>query len=108
MATLWIREYENVGAAVAALPGGTFATNFSPKELAQEPGFDQTVTFSASTQSSAFASSTRYIAIIGSAAFHYVVGLNPTATTSALKVPADTMLFIGVVAGQKIAAILAA
>ena len=96
MATLWIREY------------GTSPT-VRDTPIAPEPGTDQTpVTFTTSTQSAAFAASTKYIAIIGSAAFHYVVGDSPTATTGALKVPADTLLYISVEGGDKIAAITAA
>ena len=96
MATLWIREY-------SAPPSVRDAP------IAPEPGTDQTpVTFTTSTQSAAFGASTRYIAMIGSAAFHYVVGDNPTATTGALKVPADTLLYVSVEGGDKIAAIAAA
>lgn len=96
MATLWIREY------------GT-PPQITGAPIAPEPGTDKTpVTFTTSTQSAAFSASTKYIAIIGSAAFHYVIGDNPTATTAALKVPADTLLYMSVEAGDKIAAILAA
>lgn len=106
MATLWIREYSalpnpTTSGLGAALGGGA--------PMAQEPGTDQTpVTFVTSTQSAAFAASTVFIAIYGSAAFHYVVGANPAATTSALKVAADTLIYVGVIPGQKIAAIAAA
>ena len=104
MATLWIREYTTIGDAPA---GSNVQVNSIP--VADEPGTDQTaLTFSTSAASAAFATGTRYIAIIGSAAFHYVVSADPTATTNALKVPADTLLFIGVVAGTKIAAVAAA
>lgn len=96
MATLWVREY-----SALARKGSIQAP--------MEPGTDQTpVTFSTSAQSAAFAASTCIIAIVGSAAFHFVVGANPTATTGALKVPADTLIFVGVTSGQKIAAIAAA
>lgn len=94
MATLWIREYVNAAGS---------------HEIAQEPGVDQTpVTYTTSVQSAAFGTAVRFIAIISDAAFHYVTGANPTATTGALKVPANTLLFIGVVPAHKIAAILAA
>ena len=77
--------------------------------MAQEPGADQTpLTFSTTAASAAFGAGTTFIGIIASAAFHYVVGANPTATTGALKIPADTLIFIGVSAGQKIAVIAAA
>lgn len=107
MATLWVREYSRV-AFPPQRPGESY-TPVQPAPLAQEPGTDQTpVTFTTSAASAAFASTTSYIAIIGSAAFHYTVADNPTATTSMLKVPADTLLFIGVRPGQKIAAVAAA
>ena len=96
MATLWIREY-STPPAVRDTP------------VAPEPGTDKTpVTFTTSTQSTAFGADTKFIAMIGSAAFHYVTGDNPVATTAALKVPADTLLYISVEPGDKIAAILAA
>lgn len=98
MATLWIREYSLVGVVAGR-----------PVPIVNEPGTDQTpVTFSASAQSAAFASTTTVISIIGSAAFHFVVGSNPTATTNALKVPADTLVHVAVTSGHKIAAIAAA
>ena len=95
MATLWIREY--------ASPPTVRDTPIAP-----EPGIDQTpITFTTSTASAAFAAQTKFIAMIGSAAFHYVTGDAPVATTAALKVPADTLLYISVEPGDKIAAILA-
>lgn len=104
MATLWIRQYTETGDA-----GSPRSAGAGKAQIAHEPGTDLTaVTFTTSTQSAAFATGTKYIGIIGSAAFHYVVGANPTATTNALKVPADTLLFIGVTEGQKIAAVTAA
>ena len=91
MATLWIREYS----AASAI------------DVPVEPGTDQTVTFTTTTQSAAFGTG-GLVTIIADAAFHYVVGANPTATTSNLKVPADTLLTMKVAAGQKIAAVTAA
>lgn len=99
MATLWIREYVDIGVTGAGRPA----------PISMEPGTDQTpVTFSTSAASAAFAASTKYIRVYGSAAFHYVVGADPTATTNAMKWPADLPLEIGVKAGQKIAVIAAA
>lgn len=104
MATLWIREYANIPAVTQ-----TDGIGDGVVSVAQEPGTDQTpVTFTTSAQSAAFAAGTAFVGIIASAAFHYVCGSNPTATTNALKVPADTLIYIGVKAGQKIAAITAA
>lgn len=108
MSTLWIREYSSVPLVNTVTTGGGTAFGGSAA-VPMEPGADQSpVTFSTSNQSAAFANGTTYIAMIADAAFHYVVGSNPTATTNALKVPADTLVFIGVTAGQKVAAIAAA
>lgn len=99
MATLWIREYSSL----------TETGDGDQVPIAFEPGRDQApLTFSTSAASAAFAGGTRYIGIIGSAAFHYKVAETPEATTNMLKVPADTLLFIGVQGGHKIAAIAAA
>jgi len=104
MATLWVREYTQAANAGSADSAGSGKLQFP-----QEPGTDQTaVTFTTSAQSAAFAVGTKFIRIAGSAAFHYVVGANPTATTNAAYVPATTPVFIGVTPGQKIAAIAAA
>lgn len=104
MATLWVREYSETGSA-----GSPRSAGAGKAQIAQEPGTDQSpVTFTTSAQSAAFAAGTSYIGIISGDAFHYVVGSNPTATTNALKVPADTLVFIGVTPGHKIAAIAAA
>ena len=101
MSTLWVREYSQT-----ATGGSPVSAGAGKMPVAQEPGTDQSpVTFTTSAQSAAFATGTTFIGIIGSGAFHYVVGSNPTATTNALKVPANTLVFIGVTAGQKIAAI---
>jgi hypothetical protein len=108
MSKLWIREYsalQTVGARYA----GDVASGVEVAPISAEPGTDQSpVTFSSSAQSAAFADGTLYIRMIADAAFHYVVGTNPTATTNHLKVPADTLLEIGVKTGHKIAAIAAA
>jgi hypothetical protein len=107
MATLWVREYSQIGYDGAARLSQSGVSGAIP--VPKEPGTDQTpVTFSTSAQSAAFASGTVCVRIVGSAAFHYVVGANPTATTSHMKHPADTPLDIGVTPGQKIAAIAAA
>lgn len=98
MATLKIREYARLA---DVYPGGT-------APVAQEPGFDQTaLTFSTTTQSAAFAASTKYIAIKADVAFCYVVGVNPTATANAIDFPASEWLFIGVSPTHKIAVVAA-
>lgn len=92
MATLWIRAY-GVRAPIPVL---------------SEPGTDVApLTFTTSAQSAVMPTGTSYVRIISDAAFHYVVGANPTATTSAMRVPADTFADFAITAGQKIAAIAA-
>lgn len=99
MATLWIREYRD-----RATAGGG-----RDVQLVKEPGIDQTpVTFTTSTKSAAFGATTTFIGIIASEDFHYVVAEDPTATINALRIPANTLVHLGVNAGHKIAAILAA
>jgi hypothetical protein len=102
----WIREYKSlVHAAAQSAPG---VVNLVTAQVAKEPGADQApITFSASVQSASFGADTRFIAIISDAAFHYVVGDDPVATTNALRVPADTPLYLGVDPGGKIAVIAA-
>jgi len=107
MATFWIREYTRLGYVPdMAL---NIAEGLGQAPIVQEPGTDQTpVTFSTSAQSSAFGAGTAYIRCYGSAAFHYAVGANPTATTNHMKWPADVPMEIGVSPGHKIAVIAAA
>jgi hypothetical protein len=103
MATLWIRQYTATGDA-----GSSRAAGAGKAQIAQEPGVDLTaVTYTTTTASAAFASGTTYIGIISDAAFHYVVAAAPVATTNALMVPADTLIYVGVTEGQKIAAVTA-
>lgn len=98
MSTLKIREYSRIG---DVYPGGS-------APIAREPGIDQTaVTFSTTTQSAAFRTDTKYIAIKADVAFCYVVGASPTATANAIDVAANTILFIGVAGGDKIAVVAA-
>lgn len=108
MSSLWIREYTGVREARSV--AGTAEGGSGPVPIPNEPGTDQSVVTFTGThgQSAAFAEGTTFIAIIGNAAFHYLVSANPTATTSHLKVPADTLVHIGVRAGLKISAVAAA
>jgi hypothetical protein len=66
------------------------------------------VTFTTTTQSAAFASTTRYIAFKADAAFHWTIGSNPTATTSKMKQSAEEYYHIEVQPGDKIAFVTAA
>ena len=94
MATLWIRTYGKR----ASIP------------VLSEPGTDLTpVTFTGtSAQSVAIPTGVAYVRIISDAAFHYLVAADPTATASAMKVPANTFVEFEIASGLKIAAITAA
>lgn len=101
MATLWIREYEDLALDARG----------RPMQIALEGDAvrDQTVTFTTTVQSSAFNKSTKYVAISSSVAFHYKVGTNPTATTSNARVAADQWIFFGLQEQDlKVAAVTAA
>lgn len=96
MATLYIREFESMplisGAPqIWAEPGGT---NPTPVTVS-----------GTSAQSAAFNAKTKFIAITCDGIFSYLVGSDPTATTSHLRIPADTILSFAVTPGHKIAAI---
>lgn len=102
MASLWIREFAEVGNAPSASAG---AGNIA---VPKEPGTDQAVlSFTTTAQSAAFGTTTKFIRIYSSADFHYVVAANPTATTAGMKGKADTYIDLGVTAGHKIAAVTA-
>jgi hypothetical protein len=99
MPTLWISEFE-------AMPlDSGLAT---PPISALPPVAEQTRSISGSSaQSSAFNTRTRFVRLHTDTACHVVVGANPTATTGALKLPADATEYFGVTAGHKIAVIQA-
>jgi hypothetical protein len=56
-----------------------------------------------SAQSAAFDPKTRYIQFTCDVIFSWTIGSNPTSTTSKMRFPADTIFFIGVQPGDKIA-----
>lgn len=72
-------------------------------QAAKLPGVTQTVTFTASTQSTVMDYNTRMVRIHVDAACHVAVGDNPTATTSAMKMAADSTEYFGIAPGQKLA-----
>lgn len=98
MATAYLREYANIA-----------HTSSMAVQAGAEPALtDQTVTTSASSaQSNAFNANTTVLAISTPAAQAVCVafGDNPTATTSNLRLPANSLFFFGVRAGQKVALI---
>lgn len=58
-----------------------------------------------SVQSSAFSANIEYVRVISDAACHIEFGVNPTATTSKIYIPADDVEYFKVSAGEKIAVI---
>jgi hypothetical protein len=97
MATLWVTEYGE-----PATPRGIVLP------IAKEPRVaNQTVTFTTTTQSSAFNTETRYVRIVSSADCHLEFGSDPTATTSTQKLLAGQEAWRSVVAGHKVAAVTA-
>lgn len=70
------------------------------------PGATQNVAIGAgSLQSTAFGTNTTLIRIVGTAACHYAIGANPTASATTSYLPANVVEYIGVAPGQKIAVI---
>lgn len=96
MSTLYIKEHDRVPQMAGA-----------PQVWAEPALVDQTpVTVSGtSAQSAAFNAQTKFITITCDGVFSYLVGSNPTATTSHFRVAADVHLVIAVTPGHKIAAI---
>lgn len=98
MATAYIREYADI-----AVTYGKYL------QAGAEPAIaDQTVATSASSaQSAAFNANTQLIAISTPAAqaVACVFGANPTALTSSLRLPANSIVFFGVKPGHKVALI---
>jgi len=58
-----------------------------------------------SVQSSAFGANVEYVRVIADAACHIQFGVNPTATTSTIYLPADDIEYFKVSAGEKVAVI---
>jgi hypothetical protein len=102
MSTLWIREYVECArdSSGILLPTG------------KEPAVvDQTVTYTTTTNSNAFNSKTKFIAITSDAAFHYVVQASAgavAATTAHFRIPANVIVFLGVHPGSKLTVVASA
>lgn len=80
------------------------ATHMTGAQIAQMPPIaEQTVTFTTTTQSSAFNVATRYICVQNPTICSISIGSNPTATTSTMRLPAESLIYFGVNAGDKIA-----
>jgi hypothetical protein len=94
MASLHITEYTRLS---SVRPGGS-------APVAEEPGTDQIVSYTTSTQSTAFAADTRFVRLIADAKAHIVFGANPTATANSKYITADTPEYFGVNPGDEVAA----
>lgn len=96
MATLYISEFTTLATHVQT---GT--------QIAQMPPVaEQTRSISGSTaQSSAFNIATRFVQLHTDAICSISIGSNPTATTSTMRLPADTIIYFGVTPGDKVAVI---
>ena len=87
MATLWIKEHSQK----PQMGGG-------PDIWAEPASVEQAVTISGtSAQSAAFAAQTKFVTITSDSVFCYLVGTNPTATTSSFRVSAGEMLTFAVI-----------
>lgn len=98
MANLYITEYSRIA-------GDADGHNV---QVGAEPGTDQVVSFTTTTQSAAFSTTTKMIRVYADAACHINFGASPTATTSNKKLAADAPEYFGVIGGQKVAAVTAA
>lgn len=63
----------------------------------------QAVTYSSSSQSAAFQDGAKFIRVIADADVYLEFGSSPTATATAIKLPANTVEYFGVEQGQKVA-----
>ena len=68
-------------------------------------GTTQTVSYDASTQSTAMGINTFIVRVVGSTDCHIAIGSNPTATTSRTFLPAYSVEYFKIAPDQKIAAI---
>ena len=94
MTVAYVTEYDNLGKDEDAK---------TVQAAKNPPVTDQTVTFTTTTQSATFNGKTKLIRIACASASHYLVGANPTATTSKALLPANTVEYLSVNPGDKIA-----
>lgn len=97
MAKLYVTEYANMGETLRGAP-----------PIALEPELaEQVVTFTTTTQSSAFNASTRFVRIHTDSICHIAFGASPTATTSKRRLAIDQTEYFAVPPGAsyKVAAV---
>lgn len=99
MGKIYISEFSNVASdqiAIGSLP-----------MVSLPPLAEQAITFGTTTQSLDFNASTKYVRVLSDADCHIVVGANPTATTSSLRLSSGSAEYFSVTPGQKLAAVAA-
>lgn len=97
MSKLWITEFQSVGPANSGVKA----------QIAQHPpvAIQAPIVLGASTQSAAFNAATTFVRLRCDAICHYVVGVNPTATTNDTPLDPNNAEYIGVHAGMRLAVI---
>jgi hypothetical protein len=107
MSTLYISEYP--GLAGARYPVSSSEQNKDRFPIPPEPSLArQTVTIGAEAKSAAFSAATRFIRIHArGSACHWMIGADPTATTSETPLEDGDREFVGVTPGHKISVIAA-
>jgi hypothetical protein len=94
MAALYITEYQDILRINGVV------------QVPVEPAIaEQKVTFTTTTQSSAFNASTRYVRIHTDAICSIKFGLNPTAVVTEKRMAADSTEYFAVSTGHKVAAV---
>jgi len=68
-----------------------------------KPAATQSVTYTSSTQSTAFDEATRLVRIVADAAVYLAFGANPTADATGIKLAADSPEYFEVNPGDKVA-----
>jgi hypothetical protein len=75
-------------------------------QAARLPGTTNVVTFTTSSvQSAVFGANTRFVRVVSDVAACLAYGSNPTATTSGLRLAAESPEYFGVTPGQRLAVI---
>lgn len=96
MATLYISEFANMAGV------GSRFVNTAP----MPPLVEQTVAIGgASTQSNAFSATTQVIRVCADSVCSIEIGLNPTATATKARLPANVTEYFAVLPGQVLAVI---
>ncbi len=92
MSLLYVSEYKGV----RQVEGGL-------SQVGEEPATEQTpVTFTTAAQSAAFGAGVKVVRVIADANAWLLFGEDPTATANSKFLPANSVEYFGVIAGQKV------